>query len=176
MFFKSLLQPVTFLGSRFRKHSHNRFRKHKIPGARARSDQGRFPGSERLTDGLGVEFSRCGCYLLGQANFRRKTMPKNPSPYWERVQGRSAICFHCRMTQRIDEDVFIDHWDLARTGDNPKGRGWYTSNGVALDHRYRRIGTGEHELCPGSGTAPIPIAYQFPDGSVMPRWRYYGRW
>ena len=155
---------------------HCRLRMHKFARRRRRSRSGFLGGLGWVRFGLGVEFSRCGCYHLGQANYGRKTMPKNPSPYWERVQGRSAICFHCRMTQRFDEDVFIDHWDLEGTGVNPSNRYWHTTKGVALDHRYRRIGTGEHELCPGSGTDPIHIAYQFPDGSVMPRWRYYGRW
>ena len=113
-------------------------------------------------------------------------MPRNPSPYFERVsrgyRGNVATCFHCRLTVAISpaengDMVFIDHYDVDRYGDRPHET-WYGMHGTARSNRIRRIpdaGNAQiliEELCPGTGTEPIPLAWRFPDGTALPRYRY----
>lgn len=104
----------------------------------------------------------------------------SPSPYFvrERKNWRgygSAVCFHCRLHANTDaEGVFQEHHDVVRTGDDPRERHRYGhQDGWARAHRYRYIpDENQPEICPGSGTAPIPLAYRFPDGTKVPRWYY----
>ena len=100
-----------------------------------------------------------------------------PSPYVvrERKNWRgygSAVCFHCRLpANTAAEGVFEEHHDVVRSGDDPRERHRYA--GWARANHYRVIpGENQPEICPGSGTAPIPLAYRFPDGTKVPRWYY----
>ena len=83
-------------------------------------------GAETPTQGIGVEFDRCGCYYVWITFFGGAEMHRNPSPYYERVnrtfRGKVATCFHCRLTIGLtleEEDpslVFIEHYDVERYG------------------------------------------------------------
>ena len=117
-------------------------------------------------------------------------MPRSPSPYRERVnntyRGKVALCFHCRLTQSLtleEEEaplVFIEHYDVERYGDRIAERYYY--HGFPKADQVRSVpsdvkGVQVQELCPGSGTKPIPLAHKFPDGTALPRHRYYShRW
>ena len=104
-----------------------------------------------------------------------------PSPYVvrrrENWQGNgSAICFHCRLHVNTNaEGEFEEHHDVVRTGDDPRER-WNRyghQTGWPRPNRYRYIPEDNHpEVCPGSETKPIPLAYRFPDGCKVPRWYY----
>ena len=98
-----------------------------------------------------------------------------PPNYYVRVIGRQAICFHCRLRQRTEDKqfpipgqdqqkVFAHHTDVERY-DNMQGA-------VARRGRYRNTPLGE-DVCPGSGTVPIPLAYRFPDGAKIPAYYNY---
>ena len=147
-------------------------------------------GAEPPTQGIGVEFARCGCYYVWITFFGGAEMPRNPSPYYERVnrtfRGKVATCFHCRLTIGLtleEEDpslVFIEHYDVERYGDRPTER--YYNFGFPKANQVRTIpccgdppNVMVQELCPGTGTKPIPLAHKFPDGTALPRYRYY-RW
>ena len=119
---------------------------------------------------------------------RGAEMPRSPSPYYERVnqtfRGKVATCFHCRLAigLTLEEEepplVFIEHYDVERYGDRPSER--YYNYGFAKANQVRRVpsdvrGVQVEELCPGTGTKPIPLAHKFPDGTALPRYRYY-RW
>ena len=104
-------------------------------------------------------------------------MPKNPSPYYVRQHGRSAVCFYCRTNQRLepDADLFRLHYDVVRTGDKNDGsRAWRWEPGHPREHLIREV-VGCAEVCPGSNKAPIPMSHEFPDGVRIPRYRFY-RW
>ena len=100
-----------------------------------------------------------------------------PSPYVVREQKNwrgygSAVCFHCRLHVNTDaEGVFAEHYDVKRNGDDPHFRSRYGghNDGWARANAYRYI-PDEHqpEICPGSETKPIPLAYRFPDGCKIP--------
>ena len=116
-------------------------------------------------------------------------MPRSPSPYYVRknntYRGKVATCFHCRLPQSLVLQggegtplVFIEHYDVERYGDLPREREWHFNHGFAKQNQVRRIPSivGEiQELCPGTETEPIPLAHKFPDGTALPRFRYY-RW
>ena len=58
---------------------------------------------------------------------------------------------------------------------------WHFNHGFAKSNQVRRVPSGHpnvqvQELCPGSGTKPIPLAHKFPDGTALPRYRYYRGW
>ena len=100
-----------------------------------------------------------------------------PSPYYVRERKTwhgygSAVCFHCRLHVNTDADYkFAEHYDVIRTGDDPRERQRFA--GWARANHYRVIpGDNQPEICPGSGTKPIPLAYRFPDGVKVPRWYY----
>ena len=118
-------------------------------------------------------------------------MPRSPSPYYERVnqtfRGKVATCFHCRLAigLTLEEEepplVFIEHYDVERYGDLPREHDWHFNHGFAKSNQVRRVPSGHpnvqvQELCPGSGTKPIPLAHKFPDGTALPRYRYYRGW
>ena len=87
--------------------------------------------------------------------------PIETTPYKERINhwGGSAVCFHCRQSIRLDDERnFQEHWDSQR--DNFGRAIWYGRNPLTV--------RGERVMCPGTGTAPIPLAYKFPDGSRTP--------
>ena len=93
--------------------------------------------------------------------------PGDQAPYEVRIgnRGRLAVCFHCRSVIRIDQDAgdgtFLEHFDVDRT--NPRG----------IRHRVLHPATKVQEICPGSHTMPVPLAYKFPDGDPLP---YYSRY
>ena len=80
------------------------------------------------------------------------------APLTERYgnRGRLAVCFHCRNVIRIDQDAadgtFMEHFDAPQD--------YYG--------RRRPAKNGRNEVCPGSRTTPIPLAYKFPDGEPLP--------
>ena len=88
-------------------------------------------------------------------------MPPTPPAYFIRQDRHSAVCFHCRAHQRTDpEGDFYEHHDLQR----------HSPSGMAYRGRYRlQKDANQPEICPGSGTKPIPLAYRWPDGAKMPR-------
>ena len=95
--------------------------------------------------------------------------PGASAPYTERYANRRrlAVCFHCRSVMRLDQDAddgtFLEHFDVDRTNPKP-GR---------FGHRATIKIQGVDQICPGSGTMPIPLAYKFPDGEPLP---YYSRY
>ena len=98
---------------------------------------------------------------MGRGNLHDGKPPSDQSQFVVRKgnYGRVAICFHCRTSVRLNnegEGEFRDHFDIERT-----------------DPRRSRVKSpitimGENQLCPGSGTQPLPLAYKFPDGDPLP--------
>ena len=92
--------------------------------------------------------------------------PGDHAPLIERYANRRrlAVCFHCRCVIRIDQDglgEFLEHFDIDRT--QPLGR----------MHRRATIKIrGVDQICPGSHTVPVLLAYKFPDGDPLP---YFSR-
>jgi len=72
--------------------------------------------------------------------------------------GRKAVCFHCRCSIRLDQNTgdFHEHYDVDR---NHVLRGRSRAQ-IVID--------GVAQVCPGSDTKPIPLAYKFPDGEALP--------
>jgi hypothetical protein len=152
-------------------NNHNRSQMHRI----ARPDERRWRRWQSTgPTALGLSFPAVVATLQGNLN-RRLEMPPQ---YYVRRRGSTAICFHCRTTQRLDRDwlYFIEHYDCQRTGDNGgKNAGYHAYwNGIPKLHQYRKMSDGTDEICPGSGTAPIPIAHEFPEGTRLPRWQLRG--
>jgi hypothetical protein len=99
-----------------------------------------------------------------------------PPQFYTRTNGNQAVCFHCRC--RIGREgevrgqgVFRMHFDVSRY----KRLG--EQGEIARPGNYRNIPCIvpgqqllEEELCPGTGTMPIPLASRFPDGGKMPRY------
>ena len=101
---------------------------------------------------------------MGRGNMHDGKPPSDQSAFVVRRgnYGRVAICFHCRTSVRIslegDGDIpglLRDHFDIER----------------ASPRRKPITIMGENQLCPGSGTQPLPLAYKFPDGDPLP-YRY----
>ena len=176
IFFKSLPSTVT-VWQNFENpalvYMESRWRIHELAPARlgAFSALARWwRGTCRI--GSRVEVGRCGCYSKGKQNQRRNDMAHNKydgEPPRDRAQysvrggnyGRLAICFHCRCAIRLDRygsGEFQEHLDVDRT--------------KATRGRFGRGATikiqGIDQLCPGSNTTPIPLAYKFPDGEPLP--------
>ena len=92
------------------------------------------------------------------------------APLTERYGNRGllAVCFHCRCVIRIDQDAadgtFMEHFDAPQD---------YYDVGFRGRRRHNRRLNGRNEVCPGSHTMPVPLAYKFPDGEPLP---YYSRY
>jgi hypothetical protein len=92
------------------------------------------------------------------------------APLMERYANRRrlAVCFHCRCVIRIDQDAadgtFMEHFDAPQD---------YYDVGFRGRRRHNRRLNGRNEVCPGSHTMPVPLAYKFPDGEPLP---YYSRY
>ena len=101
---------------------------------------------------------------MGRGNLHDGKPPSDQSQFVVRKgnYGRVAICFHCRTSVRLNNDnegEFLEHFDIERTTLNRRG----------IKHPLSIM--GENQLCPGSGTQPLPLAYKFPDGDPLP-YRY----
>ena len=101
---------------------------------------------------------------MGRGNLYDGKPPSDQSQFVVRKgnYGRVAICFHCRTSVRLNNDnegEFLEHFDIDRT-DPRRSR---------VKHPVTIMGV--NQICPGSGTQPLPLAYKFPDGDPLP-YRY----
>ena len=94
-----------------------------------------------------------------------------PPQYFTRGSGSYAVCFHCRCRIRRQQRPIGDHsyGEFPNHTDVERFTRLGEEGENARPGRQKFTPLGE-EICPGSGTKPIPLAHKFPDGGRIPHY------